>query len=84
MKITVKSPATTANLGPGFDCLGLALPIYNEVTIETNYECPHRIENHIIDKKLSLKHYLFLQMKTILYIKQLTFCIIQLDRPQAN
>lgn len=34
MKVTVKVPATTANLGPGFDCFGMALPIYNEVTIE--------------------------------------------------
>ncbi|MBR1907754.1 homoserine kinase [bacterium] len=34
MKVSVKVPATSANLGPGFDCLGLALPIYNIVTIE--------------------------------------------------
>ncbi len=34
MKISVKVPATTANLGPGFDCLGMALPIYNTITIE--------------------------------------------------
>ncbi len=34
MKISVKVPATSANLGPGFDCMGLALPIYNTVTIE--------------------------------------------------
>ena len=34
MKVSVKVPATTANIGPGFDCLGLALPIYNTVTIE--------------------------------------------------
>ena len=34
MKVTVKIPATTANLGPGFDCFGLALPIYNYVTVE--------------------------------------------------
>ena len=34
MKISVKVPATTANLGPGFDCLGMALPIYNIITIE--------------------------------------------------
>lgn len=33
-KATVKVPATTANLGPGFDCLGLALEIYNEIGIE--------------------------------------------------
>jgi len=30
----VRVPATTANLGPGFDCLGLALDIYNSVTVE--------------------------------------------------
>lgn len=34
MKVSYKVPATTANLGPGFDCLGLALPIYNIITIE--------------------------------------------------
>ena len=34
MKISVKVPATSANIGPGFDCLGLALPIYNTITIE--------------------------------------------------
>ncbi len=26
----VRAPATTANLGPGFDCLGLALDLWNE------------------------------------------------------
>ena len=26
-------PATTANLGPGFDCLGMALSLYNEVEL---------------------------------------------------
>lgn len=31
--VTVHVPATTANLGPGFDCLGLALDLWNEVTI---------------------------------------------------
>ena len=34
MKVSVKVPATSANLGPGFDCLGIALPIYNTVTID--------------------------------------------------
>ena len=27
----VRVPATTANIGPGFDCLGLALDLWNEV-----------------------------------------------------
>jgi homoserine kinase len=34
MKVSVKVPATTANIGPGFDCLGMALPLYNTITIE--------------------------------------------------
>ena len=29
-KVTVSVPSTTANLGPGFDCLGAALDLYNE------------------------------------------------------
>ncbi len=33
-QIKVKVPATTANLGPGFDALGMALNLYNTVTIE--------------------------------------------------
>jgi homoserine kinase len=33
-KVTVRVPATTANLGPGFDCLGMALNIWNEVMVE--------------------------------------------------
>ncbi len=32
MKIIV--PATTANLGPGFDCLGMALSLYNEIDVD--------------------------------------------------
>jgi homoserine kinase len=36
--IRVKVPATTANLGPGFDCMGLALGMYNIVEAEeTDY-----------------------------------------------
>jgi homoserine kinase len=31
--VTVRVPASTSNLGPGFDCLGLALRLYNHVTV---------------------------------------------------
>lgn len=31
--VSVSVPATSANLGPGFDCLGLALELRNEVTV---------------------------------------------------
>ena len=32
--ITIRVPATTANLGTGFDCLGLALSLYNRFDVE--------------------------------------------------
>lgn len=31
--VTVRVPASTSNLGPGFDCLGVALRLYNDVTV---------------------------------------------------
>lgn len=34
-RIRLRVPATTANLGPGFDALGLALTLYNRVSVET-------------------------------------------------
>ena len=33
-KVTVKVPASSANLGPGFDTLGLALGLYDTVDVE--------------------------------------------------
>jgi homoserine kinase len=35
VKVTVRAPATVANLGPGFDCLALALGLANEITAHT-------------------------------------------------
>lgn len=32
--IKIRVPATSANLGPGFDCLGLALDLWNEIAFE--------------------------------------------------
>jgi homoserine kinase len=32
-QVTVRVPASTSNLGPGFDCLGVALRIYNDVVV---------------------------------------------------
>ena len=34
LKAACRVPASAANLGPGFDCLGLALTLYNEVAVE--------------------------------------------------
>jgi homoserine kinase len=36
MRVAVRVPATAANLGPGFDCFGLALELWNEVVADTD------------------------------------------------
>jgi homoserine kinase len=36
MRVTVRVPATAANLGPGFDSFGLALDLCNEVSVDTS------------------------------------------------
>src|SRR6202012_5764819 len=42
-RAAARVPASTSNLGPGFDCLGLALQIYNTVTLTRSDEAraPH-------------------------------------------
>ncbi len=32
--VQVRAPATTANLGPGYDCLGMALDLWNTLTVK--------------------------------------------------
>ena len=37
-RVKVKVPASTSNIGPGFDCLGMALRLYNELVVEKHSE----------------------------------------------
>ncbi len=39
-QVTVRVPASTSNLGPGFDCLGVALRLYNHVTVRRGGASP--------------------------------------------
>lgn len=39
-QVIVRVPASTSNLGPGFDCLGVALRIYNRVTVQRGGRAP--------------------------------------------
>lgn len=32
--VTVRVPATSANMGPGYDCLGCAVDMWSELTVE--------------------------------------------------
>jgi homoserine kinase len=40
MTIHVRAPATTANLGPGFDCVAVALDLWNELKVSDGDEEP--------------------------------------------
>lgn len=51
MKVSVKTPATIANLGPGFDSFGLALPLYNIISVEETVLPGSGIEISIINEK---------------------------------
>ena len=44
MKILIKVPATSANLGPGFDSLGLALDLWNETVVTLAIEFSVRVK----------------------------------------
>ena len=44
--VHVKVPATSANLGPGFDTLGLALARYDELEVEATDAATHDIQVH--------------------------------------
>ena len=36
--VTLRVPASSANLGPGFDCVGLALGVWDECTVTVTAE----------------------------------------------
>ena len=61
MKVSVRVPATIANIGPGFDCLGIAIPLYNTITIEETVLPGTGVEinvlaNDDVTDELSLEH----------------------------
>jgi homoserine kinase len=50
--VTIRVPASTSNLGPGFDCLGVALRIYNSVT--TRRANDRRRQENIVEEAADL------------------------------
>src|SRR5215207_974143 len=50
MHITIRVPATSANLGPGFDTLGLALDLWNETVMTLAIEHTVRINGEGAEK----------------------------------
>lgn len=59
MKVSVKVPASSANIGPGFDCLGLALPLYNTITIEETVLPGTGIEINIMSEEENVNDMVF-------------------------
>ena len=45
--IRIKAPATTANLGPGFDCLGMALDLWNSLEVIPAEDSPE--DGHLVE-----------------------------------
>ncbi len=50
-KVVVRVPGTTANMGPGFDSLGMAVDIWNEISVERSDK--FSIEQTGIDRQVT-------------------------------
>ncbi len=48
--IKLRVPATSANLGPGFDCMGLALNIWNEISFEPAEKLSYHVSGEGAEK----------------------------------
>ena len=51
-KATARIPASTTNLGPGFDVLGLALQLYSTITLEITGNAPEVIVSGVDAEKI--------------------------------
>jgi homoserine kinase len=45
--IRVRAPASTANVGPGFDCVGIALDLWNELEVREDPQAPPPDLDHL-------------------------------------
>jgi len=61
MKISIKVPATSANLGPGFDTLGLAVDLWNETVITPADSFFVQVNGEGADRLSSGKHNLVIR-----------------------
>lgn len=61
MKFSIKVPATSANLGPGFDTLGLALDLWNETIISSAKEFVAKINGEGAERLASGKNNLIVR-----------------------
>lgn len=64
----IRVPATTANMGPGFDCIGMALQLYNEIEVE---EIEKGVQIEIMNKQNSG---IPLDERNLIYQCMMEFC----------
>src|SRR5665647_703742 len=77
-KVCVKVPASTANLGPGFDCLGMALDLY--AWIEMDYAKETKIILHG-EQMLGIP----LDKSNLIYkVAQMVFAEAGVDHPELE
>lgn len=67
--IKVRVPATSANMGAGFDTFGMALRLYNEIAVE---ECSTETQIKLIDGKLDKNYSKNLTYESI--VKTFEYC----------
>jgi homoserine kinase len=65
MRFTVKAPASSANLGPGFDAIGLALDLWNEVDVALADETVVRLEGPDGSMLVDRENLVLTAMKTL-------------------
>ena len=68
----IKIPATSANLGPGFDVLGLALDLYNIVEILPFKDTKITIDGYGKDNKAFLTNNMFVRIFYEIYCFKFT------------
>lgn len=61
MNITIRVPATSANLGPGFDSLGLALDLWNETVITLAIEYTVQVNGEGMERLSSGQNNMIIQ-----------------------
>lgn len=64
----IRVPASTSNLGPGFDTLGLALDLYTDYTVRLLNKGPSRLEGHTGGVKIKASACPFLPMMEQIFI----------------
>ncbi|ADG41518.1 MULTISPECIES: homoserine kinase [Leuconostoc] len=82
--IVIKVPATSANIGPGFDSLGVALQLY--LTLEIHEKTSHWIVDHDFNDDMPHDENHFIVQKALLLAPQLTphHIIVKSDIPLAR